>query len=316
MLRRDLLICLGAGLLGGALCAGEAEAAGAKRIVAVESSSLGTTFQLSLASAPFPFRGSEHSDSTVLVFVPLQVRLGKSKKIEVVVHFHGHNTTAKKAIEAHKLREQLRASRQSAVLVVPQGPVNAADGDFGKLMQKGGLSHLLEEVRDVLQSERAEKALGKASLAGAKGIGRVVVSGHSGGYRPAAAVVRHGGVDIREVYLFDALYGDVDAFEKFALAEKNHKIVSYYVGGVPREKSLELANKLANEGVLVKRESGDKRLTREELVKGRACFLSGKATHATATYEEQALRDCLLASCLVGRGSKAWHADKQQPRAT
>ncbi len=316
MLRRDLLLCLGAGVLGAALPA-EVLAASAKRIVAIDSSKLGTTFELSLASAPFPASSGEYTDSTVLVFVPLQVRLGKSKKVEFVVHFHGHNTTAKKAIEAHKLREQLRASRQSAVLVVPQGPVNAADGDFGKLMLKGGLSRLLEEVREVLQSGKADKALGKAGLGDSKGVGRVVVSGHSGGYRPAAAVVGHGGVDIREVYLFDALYGDVDAFEKFVLAdEKVRMLVSYYVGGVPREKSLALANKLANEGVLVKRETGDKRLTREELVKGRACFLAGKASHATATYEEQALRDCLLASCLVGRGSKSWHEDKQYPRAT
>jgi hypothetical protein len=314
MLRRDLL-CLGAGLLGAAF-ASRAEAAGAKRIIAVDGSKLGTTFELSLGSAPFPSGESEHTDSTVLVFVPLQLRLAKSKKVDFVVHFHGHNTTAKKAIDSHKLREQLRASRQSAVLVVPQGPVNAADGDFGKLMAKGGLSRLLEEVREVLGTAKADRALGKASVLGSKGVGRVVVSGHSGGYRPAAAAVRHGGVDVREVYLFDALYGDVDAFEKFALAEKSHKLVSYYVGGVPREKSLKLADKLSNEGVLVMRETGDKRLTRAELVQGRACFLAGKASHATATYEEHALRDCLLASCLVGRGSKGWHEDKQQPRAT
>ena len=314
MLRRDLL-SLGAGLLGGTMFASRAEAA-TKRITAITSSKLGTTFELTLASAPFPSSGSEYLDATVLAFVPLQARLGKSKNVDFVVHFHGHNTTAKKAIDAHKLREQMRASRQSAVLVVPQGPVNAADGDFGKLMAKNGLSRLLDEVVEVLRSAKADAALGKASFSAAKGVGRVVVSGHSGGYRPAAAVVRHGGVDVREVYLFDALYGDVDAFEHFALAEKAHKLVSYYVGGVPREKSLKLADKLASEGVLVKRETADRRLTREELVKGRACFLSGKASHATATYEEQALRDCLLASCLVGRGSKGWHEDKQQPRAT
>jgi len=313
MLRRDLLFALGAGLVGSAF-ATDAWAGSSKSIVASSTTSVGTTFTLSAKHAPFPCEGSAYADSTVLVFVPLQARLTKSKKVDFVVHFHGHNTTSEKAIESHKLREQLRDSRQSAVLVVPQGPVNAAEGDFGKLMKKNGLLRLLEEVRETLATPRADKILGKTSLAESKAIGRVVVSGHSGGYRPAAAVVSRGGVDVREVYLFDALYGDVDAFEHFALAAKQNKIVSYYVGGVPREKSLQLADKLTNEGVLVKRERGDKRLTREELVKGRACFLSGKGTHATATYEEHALRDCLLASCLVGRGSKAWHEDKQQPR--
>jgi hypothetical protein len=66
--------------------------------------------------------------------------------------------------------------------------------------------------------------------------------------------------------------------------------------------------------VAVKVEGPDERLDRADLVKGKALFLRGRASHGTATFEEGALRDCLLASCLRGIGTKEWHSKKDKKR--
>ncbi len=285
---------------------GSAAALGLAVTGAADAAPIGETIRLRPKHAPYPSPGGAYADPTVLVFVPAYFTVPRSGRVDFVVHFHGHMTTAEGALAAHRLREQLAASRQNAVLVVPQGPVRAADGDFGKLMRKRGLRRLLDEVLGTVPALEAAGA-----------IGRTVLSAHSGGYRAAAACASRGGVDAREVYLFDALYGEVDAFARFVLAApKRHKLVSYSVGGRPRELSLALADTLEARGVRVIREGGVRRVSREELLKASAAFLSGRASHATATYEELALRDCLFASCLRGKGSGAWHADKSAPRAT
>ena len=46
----------------------------------------------------------------------------------------------------------------------------------------------------------------------------------------------------------------------------------------------------------------------------RAILARPAATHGTATFEESALRDCLVASCLRGRGSGAFFEDADRPR--
>ncbi len=294
-----------------------AQAAGRdRRVKDVTTKPSGTTFELTPKSAPFPCptSGATWTDSTVLVFVPAYYRLPKSKQVDFVVHFHGHNTAAKEAILKHRLREQLVQSRQNAVLVVPQGPWRAAEGDFGKLMQKGGLARLLDEVLGLVAASAGK--VGKAQVTGARERGRVVVSAHSGGYRAAAAVADRGGVDLREIYLFDALYGEVATFQRFVTSsEEKRKLVSLAVGGVPRSLSVALAEALTNAGVAVATELGGARLSRGELVRARAVFLEGHGLHASATIDDDALSACLHASCLKGRDSGVWLDDADAPRA-
>jgi hypothetical protein len=314
--RRTFLVALSAAL-GATLVPGVALATRRDKVRAAESGPIGIVFELGLDHAPYPTKDGAYTDDTVLVFVPSHYRLPKSRAVDVVVHFHGHNTTAKAAMAAHKLAEQLAESRQNAILVVPQGPVNAPDGDFGKLMRKGGLRAMLDEVREVLADGRRGEALADAGLGDAERTGRILLSAHSGGYRATAATLRNAPKDVREVFLFDALYDEVETFRDWVVADPKHrKLVAYYVGGKPRELSLELASELEGKGVGVLREKNGARLTRAELTRGRAVFLEGHATHGTAPYEEHALRDCLFASCLRGRGSGKWLADKDLPRSS
>jgi hypothetical protein len=317
MHRRSLLRAGAALALGAATAAlaGEAEARDrAPRVRRIEPGARGVTIELAPRSAPYPLAGRPWTDPTVLAFVPRHLRLA-GRALDVVVFFHGHGTTAREALVRHQLREQLAESRQNAVLVVPQGPVRAADGDFGKLMRTGGLARLLGEVRELLAGARVSSVLGPTSCAGARRVDRVVVAAHSGGYRAGAAAVAHGGIEVREAWLFDALYGEAAAYRDWLLAAPSRrKLVTFAIGGEPLRESVALAAALRARGVEVQEETPLARLSRAEMVHARAILARPAATHGTATFAESALRDCLVASCLRGRGSDAFFEDADAPR--
>lgn len=308
--------------MSGALwCVAPSAAAQPRRgLVGVEPSPLGVTLTMQLVAAPFPDGIAEHQDATVLVFVPKHHRLEAARRADVVVHFHGHNSTAKGAMLAHQLREQLYESRQNAILVVPQGPVRMPTGDFGKLMRRGGLARMLGEVLAALGDTLAGRALGAASLASARGSGMVCISAHSGGYRAAAACLERGGVEVSEVYLFDALYGDVEVFrrwvvrDKGAPARKRHKLVSQYAGGAVTQKNLELLAALERQGVRCHHERRPGDLTKRELMRGRAIFIAAPLAHGEVPFVHNGLRDCLYASGLRRRLESDWFEHKDQQR--
>src|SRR5262249_26891875 len=111
---------------GAALALARPARAGSKPRVVAEDAR-GLTLAADLEHAPFPAQGAAYQDRTVFVFVPAHYTPPRDGRVSMVVHFHGHNTTAERAMAAHELREQLFDSKQNAILVVPQGPVFAAD---------------------------------------------------------------------------------------------------------------------------------------------------------------------------------------------
>ena len=328
--RRGLL----AGLAGAAACSlapGVAAAAAAVKAPAskptlviedIEQGKRGTTITLSPTLGMFPAPGSRWLDPTTLVFVPSHFRVLEDARVDAVIHFHGHGTTAAEAMKKHQLREQLDDSRQNAILVMPQGPVKAVDSSGGKLDKPGGLQRFLGELRVGLQRAEVGKALGAAHLPSAARVGMVCVSAHSGGFGVTARCLKHGGHDINEVYLFDALYGEVAAYLEWVLARKDqagarerHKLVSYYAGGKPRTNSLALIKSLEARGVDVLHEEREGQLSRTELTKGRAIFIRTGVDHSRLTYQNNGLRDCLFASGLKRRLESDWFASKDGERA-
>ncbi len=323
--RRGLL----GGLVGAAAwsLAGDADAAaaaGKPEVVVedIEAGRRGTTLTLSLPASMFPAPGSKWRDPTTLVFVPSHYRVLDDQKVDAVVHFHGHNTTAADAMKKHQLREQLDDSRQNAILVMPQGPVRAVDSSGGKLDRPGGFARFLGEVRGALQRREVSTALGAAQIPGGARIGAVCVSAHSGGFGVTARCLKHGGFDVNEVYLFDALYGEVAAYLEWVLARRGqsgarerHKLISYYGAGKPRTNSLALIKSLEAAGVDVLHEEKEGQLSRAEITKGRAVFIRTSIDHSRLTYQSNALRDCLHASSLKRRLASDWFADKDGARA-
>src|SRR5579864_1071388 len=128
MLRRSFLAALA-----GAPLFTFGRAAGAQaRLTSLARDARGTTLWLALEHAPFPAPGAPYRDDTVIVFVPAHYRFHDEEGVAALVHFHGHNTTAERAIIAHELLEQLADSKQNAILVVPQLAAMAPDSSCGK----------------------------------------------------------------------------------------------------------------------------------------------------------------------------------------
>ena len=174
-----------------------------------------------LANAPFPhasraqgynrsgklYPAQEHySDNTVALFIPKGFR--PTERVDFVVHFHGWNNTVAGTLTHYRLVDQLVASGKNAVLVVPEGPVNAPDSSGGKLDEPGGFARFMGEVLGVVAQ------LPEFAARGQPAIGRIILSGHSGGGEVIAEIIDHGGLqrNADEVWLFDALYHHPRAF--------------------------------------------------------------------------------------------------------
>lgn len=289
------------------------------KLVRVEKGERGVTLTFQLKHAPFP-RGSKYDDPTVIVFVPAYFRLPKARHVDVLVHFHGHNSTAKTAMAGHRIREQLDDSKQNAILVMPQGPVNAADSSGGKLDEKGGLSRMLVELLREIGKSAVGKALGKSSLAGVKSVRHLCLSAHSGGYRVASLCLLRGGVNVNETYLFDALYGQVSQFRQWVVSRKGkkgrsrHKLISQYAGGKVRENNHALLKQLKAAGVPVLHEEKPGELTRAQLTKGTAIFMGSPLAHGEVTFRHNGLRDCLYASGFKRHEKSDWFENKNKKR--
>lgn len=318
--RRGFLGAAAAGLTTVVTPAWAADPTSGKKVTKIEQGKRGTTITLSLTNGMFPAPGSRYVDPTTIVFVPGHFRVMEDQRVDAVVHFHGHRTTAGEAIIKHQLREQVDDSRQNAILVVPQGPVRRSDSSGGKLDKPGGFAAFLGEVRGALQTAEVAEALGPARIAAAARIGLVCVSAHSGGFGVTARCIKHGGFDVGEVYLFDALYGEVAAYADWVGERRGHdgrerhKLVCYYTGGKVRDNSMALLRELRREGIDALHEEREGQLTRAQITKARAVFIRAR-DHMRVTYKSNALRDCLYASALKRRLGSDWFDNKDDQRA-
>ena len=99
-------------------------------------------------------------------------------------------------------------------LLCPKVPRLAPDSFGGKLEDtKTAFTAFIAEAAEKL---RTSGVVGQSNFE----VGKIILSGHSGGYHVMAAILDHGGLreKIREVWLFDALYGGRGKFLR--LAEK------------------------------------------------------------------------------------------------
>lgn len=172
------------------------------------------------ASAPFPhpdranghtYKGrhypakDHYSDNTVALFIPRGFR--ETGSVDFVIHFHGWNNTVSGTLTTFHLVEQLVASGKNAILVISEGPHRAPDSFGGKLEDPGGWKNFIAEVVATLRARADFKNKDFD-------VGRIILSGHSGGYRVIAGILDRGGLpkNADEVWLFDALYGRTDSF--------------------------------------------------------------------------------------------------------
>ena len=206
------------------------------------------------ASFPHPARAAGHqykdklyparehySDSTVAIFIPNGFR--ETGRVDFVVHFHGWHNSVAGTLSGFKLIEQLVASGKNAVLVVPEGPRDAPDSFGGKLEDQDGFRKFMAEVTTKLQAQAGFKQQNFS-------VGRIILSGHSGGYRVIAGILDSGGLpkNADEVWLFDALYAGTDQFLAWSDRQRGRLLNLYTDHGGTKEASEAMMELLKKRG--------------------------------------------------------------------
>lgn len=179
-------------------------------------------FESKYAPFPHPQRAGGHiyqdslyalaphyNDSSIAVFIPEGFE--SADTVDMVFYFHGWWNNINQSIDEFDLLGQFTRSNRKAVFVFPEGPKNAPDSFGGKMEEPGVFKQLVEDVLTQLK---------KRGLLDDAVPGKIILSGHSGAYRAIAHILHHGGLSghIKEVYLFDALYGQLDKFEDWILS--------------------------------------------------------------------------------------------------
>ena len=259
------------------------------------------------ATAPFPHpsRANGHlydgtnydththySDSTVALFIPNGFRATSS--VDFVIHFHGWRNTVAGTLQQFQLAEQLTASGRNAILIVPEGPHDAPDSAGGKLEDSRGFAHFMAEALAVLKQNNV---ISNEALAG-----KIILSGHSGGYRVMAGILDRGGLTdhIREVWLFDALYANSDSFLTWADRGNTRLLNIYTDHGGTLENSQAMFATLSQNGrdihaLLATNESGVIPL---DLITHSYVFLHSDQVHNDVVSRHKTFQEFLETSCL------------------
>ncbi|MCX6145250.1 MAG: hypothetical protein NTZ35_18760 [Ignavibacteriales bacterium] len=259
-----------------------------------------------LSSAPFPhpFRAAGHtyqkqlypadkhySDSSVALFIPRGFR--QTEAIDLVVYLHGWRNNIDTTLSKYKLPQQLYESGKNAILVVPEGPRNAPDSYAGKLEDTGGLKRFVADVVDFLFQESKIKT---------RSIGKIILSGHSGGGEGIAFALMRGGIPekVREVYLFDALYGDAEKFT-YWIDRFNGKLINIYTdSGGTKWDTEALMEDLAGWGIPY-RSQEERAAAPSDLHDNRLVFIHTDLEHDMVVSARMQLREYLKASGLSNR---------------
>lgn len=262
-----------------------------------------------LDSAPFPhpdraaghrykdeeFSAAEHySDNTAAIFIPKGFHAGKA--IDFVVHFHGWRNNVTNVLTRYRLIDQMVESKRNAILVVPQGPRDAPDSFGGKLEDRNGFKVFLEEV---MQTVRTKSLLTNKTVA----IGRIILSGHSGGYAVMASILDHGGLTdhVREVWLFDALYGRTEKFINWLDQSKGRLLNIYTENGGTKAETGNFKNLLQARDITFL-SLNEKGLAVEALRSNCPLILFTELAHDEVVSAHSTFRDFLKTSGLAERG--------------
>ncbi len=255
-------------------------------------------------SAPFPhasragghkymeelFPADKHySDSTVAMVVPGEFEDRGS--VDFVVHFHGWRNTVAGTLEQFNLPEQFTASRRNAILIVPEGPSNAPDSSGGKLEDPDGFECFMDEAIEVLRKRGAIKTNSSA--------GKIILSGHSGGYKVMSSILEHGGLadSIKEAWLFDGLYGQGEKFLAWSQKTGGRLLNIYTDTGGTKTRTEEMMAELKQRGIKFLATT-DLAATPQGLTTNRFVFLHSDMTHNGVIMTRRTFQNFLETSCL------------------
>ncbi|HQR44556.1 MAG TPA: hypothetical protein PLB02_01225 [Thermoanaerobaculia bacterium] len=251
-----------------------------------ESRAKGHTFE----GKAYPAR-LHYNDSTVAIFVPKGFRAGEAT--DLVFWFHGWRNNVDDAFLGFRLAEQFAASGVNAVFVLPEGPKDAPDSSGGRLEEAGAFANL---VADVLGKLKAK------GLVPTTEPGSIVLAGHSGAYRVMAFILARGGLtaNVREVYLFDALYGQLEKFAHWVDRTPGKLLAIHTAEGGTRDQTKDFMDDLRAWDIpfVAAPESA---ATPDLLRQNRLVFIESALTHDAVVAGKEQLRAFLSASALPRR---------------
>lgn len=276
---------------------------------------------MKLDSAPFPhpdraqghtyqkeFYSAErnYSDNSVAIFVPRDFR--PTARVDFVVHFHGWRHHIENTLSEYKLIEQFIAAGRNAILVVPQGPYDAPDSFGGKLEDAGGFQRFMDDVMETLR---------KKGIIANGALGSIILSGHSGGYHVMSGIVARGGVSehIREVWLFDALYGQRELFWNWFAKYPGSRMIDIYTlhGGTKEESENFMTWCKEQQPSIPFLSKNESNVTDRDLRQNRLIFIYSALEHNEVVYKEHQfaryLKTSRLASIKIYASPKAMSDD-------
>lgn len=243
----------------------------------------GSTAIFHMTTAPFPHPSRSYTDDRVMLLVPDGYRPGAT--VDLVIEYHGFRNEIVHSDAGHHYRQQLALSRKNAILVEPQGPYEAADGSGGKHDEKDGLARFVKEVLATLVREGV--------VPDGASPGKLVLAGHSGAYQVIAHELDHGGVEVCEVDLHDALYGLLPSFRSWASVE-GHKLVSVSTRDAgTRANNATLRDQLESDGIVVATDESE-----ASLAHARVVIAPVDVAHDCSTYARLRWADVLEHSAL------------------
>ena len=222
------------------------------------------------------------------IFIPEGFRV--TDNIDFVVHFHGWNNTVAGTLEQFNLVQQFCDSGKNAIFIVPEGPHLAPDSFGGKLEDTNGFKLFMTETMEKLNASGVLKK-SKAE------IGNVILSGHSGGYHVMAGIVDHGGLPIKEAWLFDALYGNTENFVAWQKRENGRMVNIYTDHGGTKEESEKLMASYQTNGVSFVSLEETNSVARE-LAKSKIVFIHSDLKHDEVIFRRGEYSQFLKTSCL------------------
>jgi hypothetical protein len=165
-------------------------------------------------SETIPYTG-HYDDNAVAIAIPKHFNPGN--KIQFIVLFHGHLNQVDLFMLDSDLAKVVCESGCNAILVAPEVAKNVADSGGGKMEKPGGFARMMYELMANLKQDK--QIPGKAQ------IGKIIVGGFSGGYRPTAFVLHCGKMNdhIQEVWLLDAAYDFLDYLSEPFVSPKSKK---------------------------------------------------------------------------------------------
>lgn len=188
---------------------------------------------------------AEHyRDGWVLCHVPAHFDPGRA--FAYLVYFHELQTDVLSSVRRHELTRQVDAAQRNVLLVAPQLATDAADSSPGKFSRDNAFRSFMDEVAQVL-TLRLGRSHSKAVAAAP-----ILLAAFSGGYKAVAYILDRGGANdrVRGVLLLDALYEDLEKFERWTAAHiEGAFLVSLYTRGSCEENMHELLRRLARRGI-------------------------------------------------------------------